>query len=155
MRHADFAPLFRSTIGFDRLVNLLDAAAGFDGETTYPPYNIERTGDSDYRITMAVAGFAQSELKIDAKESLLTVRGEKAPETAEKTYLHRGIATRNFERRFQLADYVEVKTAALNDGVLSIDLVRNLPERMKPRSVPISVDGAAANSNVKQIEAAA
>jgi molecular chaperone IbpA len=155
MRHADFAPLFRSTIGFDRLAQLIDAAGGFDNEATYPPYNIERTGDSDYRITMAVAGFAQSELKIDAKESLLTVRGEKAPETAEKTYLHRGIATRNFERRFQLADYVEVKSAALNDGVLSIDLVRNLPERMKPRAVPISVDGAAANSNVKQIEAAA
>jgi molecular chaperone IbpA len=155
MRHADFAPLFRSTIGFDRLAHLIDAAGGFDNEATYPPYNIERTGDSDYSITMAVAGFSQSELKIDAKESLLTVRGEKAPETAEKKYLHRGIATRNFERRFQLADYVEVKSAALNDGVLSIDLVRNLPERMKPRMVPISVNGAAASSNVKQIEAAA
>jgi molecular chaperone IbpA len=102
-----------------------------------------------------VAGFGQSELKIDAKESLLTVRGDKAPETAERKYLHRGIATRNFERRFQLADYVEVKSATLSDGVLSIDLVRNLPERMKPRVVAISVDGAAANSNVKQIEAAA
>lgn len=155
MRHTDFAPLFRSTIGFDRLAQLASATGGFDAEQTYPPYNIERLGDSDYRITMAVAGFTQSELKIDAKESLLTVRGEKAPETAEKKYLHRGIATRNFERRFQLADYVEVKTAALNDGVLSIDLVRNLPERMKPRVVPISVDSPAANSNSKQIESAA
>ena len=155
MRPTDFAPLFRSTIGFDRLAQLMDAAGGFDNEATYPPFNIERLGDSDYRITMAVAGFTQSELKIDAKESLLTVRGEKAPETAERKYLHRGIATRNFERRFQLADYVEVKTAALNDGVLAIDLVRNLPERMKPRVVPISVDGTAANANMKQIEAAA
>ncbi len=155
MRHADFAPLFRSTIGFDRLAHLIDTAGGFDSEVTYPPYNIERTGDNDYRITMAVAGFNPSELKIDAKESLLTVRGEKAPETADKKYLHRGIATRSFERRFQLADYVEVSAAALADGVLSIDLVRNLPERMKPRSVPISVDGSAANRNIAQIEAAA
>lgn len=155
MRHTDFAPLFRSTIGFDRLAQLIDAAGGFDNDSAYPPYNIERTGDSDYRITMAVAGFAQSELKIDAKESLLTVRGEKAPETAERKYLHRGIATRNFERRFQLADYVEVKSAALNDGVLSIDLVRNLPERMKPRAVPIAVEGTAGETSVKQIEAAA
>jgi len=154
MRHTDFAPLFRSTIGFDRLAQLIDASGGFDNEVTYPPYNIERTGDSEYRITMAVAGFAQSELKIDAKESLLTVRGEKAPETAERKYLHRGIATRNFERRFQLADYVEVKSAALSDGILSISLVRNLPERMKPRSVPISIDGAAAADSFKQIEAA-
>lgn len=155
MRHADFAPLFRSTVGFDRLAQLAAANGGFDAEPTYPPYNIERLGDSDYRITMAVAGFAQSELKIDAKESLLTVRGEKAPETGDKKYLHRGIATRNFERRFQLADYVEVKSAALNDGVLSIDLVRNLPERMKPRVVPIAVDGTATNANSKQIEQAA
>ncbi len=152
MRHTDFTPLFRSTIGFDRLAQLFDAASSVDNEATYPPYNIERTGDSDYRITMAVAGFNQSELKIDAKESLLTVRGEKAAETAERKYLHRGIATRNFERRFQLADYVEVKTAALNDGVLSIDLVRNLPERMKPRSVPIAVDSG--GPNAKQLEAA-
>ena len=159
MRPTDFTPLFRSTIGFDRLAQLLDAASSFDNEATYPPYNIERTGDSDYRITMAVAGFNASELKVDAKESLLTVRGEKAAETAERTYLHRGIATRNFERRFQLADYVEVKTAAFNDGVLSIDLVRNLPERMKPRSVPIAVEGAgvgvASPASVKQIDQAA
>ena len=155
MRHADFSPLFRSTIGFDRLVHLLDAAAGFDGETAYPPYNIERLGDTEYRITMAVAGFNQSELKIDAKESLLSVRGDKAPETAERKYLHRGIATRSFERRFQLADYVEVKSAALADGVLNIDLVRNLPERMKPRSVAITIGSGEGASGVKQIEAAA
>lgn len=155
MRPVDFAPLFRSTVGFDRLVQLLDAANGYDAEATYPPYNIERTGDSDYRITMAVAGFNSSELKVDAKESLLTVRGDKAPDTAERKYLHRGIATRSFERRFQLADYVEVKAAALSDGVLSIDLVRNLPERMKPRVVPIAVEGKGAETDVKQIAAAA
>ena len=155
MRHADFTPLFRSTIGFDRLVHLLDAASGYDGETAYPPYNIERLGDTDYRITMAVAGFNQSELKIDAKESLLSVRGDKSPEAAERKYLHRGIATRSFERRFQLADYVEVKSAALTDGVLSIDLVRNLPERMKPRSVAITAGSSNGSSDVKQIEAAA
>lgn len=156
MRTLDFSPLFRSTVGFDRLVNMLDAANGIDADASYPPYNIERTGETDYRITMAVAGFNGAELKVDAKESLLTVRGEKAPEPAERKYLHRGIATRSFERRFQLADYVEVKAASLTDGVLNIDLVRNLPERMKPRVVPISVDGqSASDGNVKQIAAAA
>ena len=147
MRHIDFTPLFRSTVGFDRLAHMLDAANGAEPDS-YPPYNIERTGDNAYRITMAVAGFNQSELKIDAKESLLTVKGDKAPDTAERIYLHRGIATRAFERRFQLADHVEVSGAALANGVLNIDLVRNLPERLKPRSVPISIDG-----EVKQLEA--
>jgi molecular chaperone IbpA len=141
MRHLDFTPLFRSTVGFDRLVGMLDAANGFDADS-YPPYNIERTGDNAYRITMAVAGFGGTELKIDIKETLLTVRGDKTPEASERTYLHRGIANRAFERRFQLADHVEVTGASLTNGVLSVDLVRNLPEKLKPRSIEITVDGA-------------
>lgn len=148
MRHSDFAPLFRSTIGFDRLAQLLDGTAGFDNEQGYPPYNIERTGDNAYRITIAVAGFGKDELKLEVKEQMLAVRGEKKSEPTERSYLHRGIATRNFERRFQLADYVEVSGASLDDGLLSIDLARNLPERMKPRSVEINASGEA-----KQIEA--
>ncbi len=150
MRHLDFAPLYRSTIGFDRLVNLLDAASGLDGESNgYPPYNIERLADNEYRITMAVAGFTDADIKIDVKETALSVKGEKAAE-AEKAseFLHRGIAQRSFERRFQLADYVEVKGAELKDGLLHIDLVRNLPERMKPRAIAIRSAQAP-----KQIEA--
>ena len=150
MRHPDFSPLFRSTVGFDRLVQLLDAATSFDNDSGYPPYNIESTGENQYRITVAVAGFEQDEINVEAKESLLTIRGEKKPDDAERTYLHRGIAARSFERRFQLADYVEVDSADLKDGMLSVDLKRNLPERMKPRSIPIS-DGA----TPKRIEAAA
>jgi molecular chaperone IbpA len=146
MRPLDFTPLFRSTVGFDRLVHMLDAAAGFEADS-YPPYNIERTGENAYRITMAVAGFAHGDLKIDVKENMLSVKGDKTPDTAERQYLHRGIATRAFERRFQLADHVEVTGAALADGVLSLDLVRNLPEKLKPRSITITVD-----SQPKQIE---
>ena len=138
MRHFDFAPLFRSTIGFDHLTRLLDQAAGFDSENGYPPYNIERLAENDYRITMAVAGFTDDELKVEVKENSLLVKGEKKVEAADHTYLHRGIAARSFERRFQLADHVEVKGAALKDGLLNIDLVRNLPERMKPRSIAIT-----------------
>ena len=148
MRHFDFAPLYRSTVGFDRLAQILDSVTGLDNETVYPPYNIERLSDNEYRITMAVAGFAQNELKVDVKESALSVKGEKKADEAERKYLHRGIAARSFERRFQLADYVEVKGADLKDGLLHIDLVRNLPERMKPRTVAIS-------ANSKQIDTAA
>lgn len=148
MRHTDFAPLYRSTIGFDRLVQMLDSVSGFDADNAYPPYNIERMGDNEYRITMAVAGFSEDEIKIDVKETQLNVKGEKKPDTAERQFLHRGIASRSFERRFQLADYVEVKGADLKDGLLHIDLVRNLPERMKPRTIAIS-------NGTKQIEAQA
>jgi molecular chaperone IbpA len=138
MRQIDFSPLYRSTIGFDRLAQLLDSVAGVDNEVVgYPPYNIERLGDNEYRITMAVAGFGEDEIKIDVKESTLSVRGEKKLEEKERRFLHRGIAQRSFERRFQLADYVEVKGAELKDGLLHIDLVRDLPERMKPRQIPI------------------
>ena len=142
MRQFDFAPLYRSTVGFDRLAQLMDSVGGFDGDG-YPPYNIERTGDNEYRITMAVAGFARDELHIDVKESTLIVTGEKNPDEKERNFLHRGIAARGFERRFQLADYVEVKGAEFKDGLLHIDLQRNLPERMKPRTIAIASEGDA------------
>jgi molecular chaperone IbpA len=151
MRQFDYAPLYRSTVGFDRLVQLLDAATGIDSDSGYPPYNIERLNEQSYRITMAVAGFGEGDLKIDVKENALSVRGEKKAENGEKRqFLHRGIGERAFERRFQLADYVEVTGANLNDGILSVELTRNLPERMKPRTVPIGT----VQSNPKQIEAA-
>jgi molecular chaperone IbpA len=149
MRHIDFAPLYRSTVGFDRLFNLLDSVTGFDqGPAAYPPYNIERTGDNEYQITMAVAGFGKDELRLDMKEQTLTIAGEKKAEEKEREFLHRGIAARSFERRFQLADFVEVKGAELKDGLLHIDLVRNVPERLKPRSIAIG-EGA------KQLESKA
>lgn len=150
MRQFDYSPLYRSSVGFDRLVQLLDAASGFEADAGYPPYNIERIGDQSYRITMAVAGFSESDLKIDVKENALSVRGEKKADGQKRQFLHRGIGERAFERRFQLADYVEVKGATLHDGVLNIELQRNLPERMKPRSIEI---GTAAPVQPKQIEA--
>ena len=138
MRHHDFNSLYRSTVGFDRLFQLLDGVGASDSDApTYPPYNIERRGDNEYRISMAVAGFSQDELKVDVKEATLTVKGEKQPSETNSSYLHRGIAQRGFERRFQLADHVEVVGADLKDGLLHIDLVRNLPESMKPKSIPI------------------
>lgn len=145
MRHFDLTPLYRSTVGFDRLAQLFDSVSGGDFDAPYPPYNIERLGENEYRITMAVAGFSADEIKVDVKESTLQVRGEKKAEVneAEKRYLHRGIAARSFERRFQLADHVEVKSADLKDGLLNVDLVRNIPERMRPRSIPISAGGEA------------
>lgn len=146
MRHTDFTPFYRSAIGFDRLFQMLDS--GFDSDSGYPPYNIERTGENSYRIIMAVAGFTPEELKVEAKESTLTVSGEKKPDEKDRTFLHRGIAARNFERRFQLADYVEVSSASFENGLLNIDLQRNIPERMKPRQ--IAINGSEAP---KQIEA--
>jgi molecular chaperone IbpA len=156
MRAFDFSPLYRSTIGFDRLVNLLDAANGTDQDAGFPPYNIERLGETDYRISMAVAGFAESDIGIEVQDSRLIVKAEKkpaasGPEAKPAAYLHRGIAERAFERRFQLADYVEVKGASLNHGLLHIDLVRNVPERLKPRQIAITTTGEAP----KQIEARA
>ena len=138
MRPFDFAPLYRSTVGFDRLVQLLDNVAGFDAEApAYPPYNIERLSETEYRITIALAGFAESEIKLEVKEQSLTVTGQKSAEPHERQFLHRGIAARAFERRFQLADHVEVTGASLKDGLLDIGLVRNVPERLKPRTIPI------------------
>ena len=118
MRQIDFAPLYRSTVGFDRLFDMLDGVSGFDaGPTAYPPYNIERLGENEYRITMAVAGFSEDELKIDVKEQTLNVKGEKKADGKERQFLHHGIATRAFDRRFRLADHVEVKGADLRDGL--------------------------------------
>jgi molecular chaperone IbpA len=150
MQPIDFAPLYRSTVGFDRLFDLLDSVSGLDQTAPgYPPYNIERLGDNEYRITMAVAGFSQDELRVDVKEQALTIAGAKKPDEKERQYLHRGIAARNFERRFQLADHVEVKGADIQDGLLHVELVRNVPERLKPRTVAIG------RAEPKQVEAAA
>jgi molecular chaperone IbpA len=154
MRQIDFAPLYRSTVGFDRLFDLLDGVSGFDaGASTYPPYNIERLGENEYRITMAVAGVSEDELKIDVKEQTLNVKGEKKADEKERQFLHHGIATRAFDRRFRLADHVEVKGADLRDGLLHVDLVRNVPERLKPRT--ISISNGAAPKQVEQVEASA
>ncbi|HET7447519.1 MAG TPA: Hsp20 family protein [Methyloceanibacter sp.] len=138
MRHYDLTPLYRSTIGFDRLGSLLDTLASFEGDApSYPPYNIERVGENEYRISMAVAGFGEKDLSIEVKENALSIRGEKKTETEDTTFLHRGIASRSFERRFQLADHVVVKGASLETGLLHVDLLRELPEAMKPRTIAI------------------
>jgi len=136
MRTLDFSPLYRSVVGFDRLADLLDSAAA-ETATGYPPYNIERTGDNAYRIEIAVAGFKPDELAIEVKEAVLTVQGRKAANDAERRFVHRGLAERNFERRFQLAEYVVVTDATLADGLLSISLKRELPEALKPRKIAI------------------
>ena len=145
MRTYDLTPFYRSTVGFDRLFSLLDSATP-DGSPGYPPYNIERTGDNSYRITVAVSGFAQGELSIVAKENTLTIKGEKsANENGNNAeVLYRGIAARAFERAFQLADFVLVKNASLENGLLHVDLVREIPEAKKPRSIPITTTGAVA-----------
>jgi molecular chaperone IbpA len=136
MRTVDFSPLYRSVVGFDRLADLLDSASA-DAANGYPPYNIERTDQNAYRIEIAVAGFKPDELSIEVKENLLTVQGRKPANEDTRRFLHRGLAERNFERRFQLADYVVVTDAALADGLLSISLVRELPEQLKPRRIDI------------------
>lgn len=136
MRSIDFSPLYRSAIGFDRLANLIESAAS-NGNAGYPPYNIEQLGDSDYRISMAVAGFTQEELELSFQENLLTVKGNKQAES-DRNYLYQGIAERGFERRFQLADYVRVKGADLKNGLLHIELMREVPEAMKPRKIEIN-----------------
>ena len=139
MDRFDFAPLFRSTIGFDRLAHLVDAATRVDSAaSTYPPYNIEKTGEDAYRLTMAVAGFAQDELDITVHENTLIVTGKAKQEDENGRYLHRGIARRAFERRFSLADHIKVEGASLDNGLLHVDLVREVPEAMKPRQIAIA-----------------
>jgi molecular chaperone IbpA len=139
MSDFDFSPLFRSTIGFDRLMRLADAATRVDATSlSYPPYNIEATGDNAYRLTMAVAGFSDDELDVTVKESDLTVAGKAKAEDDKSRYLHRGIARRAFERHFQLADHIKVVGASLVNGMLHIDLVRDVPEAAKPRKVAIN-----------------
>ena len=141
MRTLDFAPFYRSTIGFDRYFSMLDQINGLEGAVPgYPPYNIERVSEGRYRISVAVAGFTVADLAIEAKENTLTLRGEKQSNDEEKSgdVLYQGIAARNFERSFQLADHVQVKGASLENGLLHIDLVREIPEAMKPRAIPIA-----------------
>lgn len=151
MRNFDLTPLYRSTVGFDRFASMLDQVLTSEvAQPSYPPYNIEKTGDDSYRITLAVAGFAMGDLDIEAREGVLIVKGGKAPETGENApvYLHRGIAERSFERRFQLADHVRVDGADLENGLLHIELVRELPETLKPRRIEIggqkAIEGKAA-----------
>ena len=138
MNSADLSPLYRTLIGFDRISNLLDNAARLDAAPGYPPFNIERTGDDSFRIELAVAGFGQEDLSVDFKENTLTVTGQKAANGEKRDFLHRGIAERNFERRFSLADYVRVSEARLENGLLQIELVRELPEALKPRKIEIA-----------------
>lgn len=149
----DFAPLFRSAIGFERLTPLIDAAfRAADTADPYPPYNIERTDDNAYRITLAVAGFTPADIKIETRENTLVVTGGAKNGNGGTAYLHRGIAGRAIERRFHLADFVEVESAALENGLLRIDLVRNIPEAMRPRTIPIrggvttAIDGKPADN---------
>jgi len=135
MRTFDLAPLYRSTVGFDRLFSMLD---GFESTPGYPPYNIERTGENTYRISVAVAGFGENDLSIEAKENALTIKGAKQEKQEQHSeVLYQGIAARAFERVFQLADYVQVKSARLENGLLHVDLVREIPEAKKPRQIPI------------------
>jgi molecular chaperone IbpA len=155
MRTFDLAPLYRSTVGFDRLFSMLDNAAGLEAAAPgYPPYNIERTGEDAYRISVAVAGFAENELSLESKENTLTIRGDKQVKTDEKPgeVLYQGIAARAFERRFQLADHVQVTGASLVNGLLHVDLVREIPEAKKPRQIPINGQ-ASGQGNGQVIEA--
>jgi len=148
MRTFDFAPYYRSTVGFDRIFSMLNQVAGVEGSVpSYPPYNIKRTGENAYCISVAVAGFTDADLSIEAKENALTIRGEKQSTDEEETgnLLYRGIAGRNFERSFKLAEHVVVKGANLANGLLHVDLVREIPEALKPRAIPIA-------SSVKRLE---
>ncbi|MDE1173297.1 MAG: Hsp20 family protein [Parvibaculaceae bacterium] len=153
MASFDFSPLFRSTIGFDELVGLLDSVKQDSAQPAYPPYNIERVSENDYRISMAIAGFKPEELNIEAKANELTVSGKhEAP--AGRKYLHQGIANRSFERRFKLADHVRVTNATIEHGLLHVDLVREIPEALKPRQIEINT-GAATPRQIENATAAA
>jgi molecular chaperone IbpA len=138
MRSFDFAPLYRATVGFDQIADLMDRVLTTEGsQPTYPPYNIEKLEDDAYRISVAVAGFSDADLSVEVRQNALIVSARKSDEDAERTYLHRGIATRAFERRFHLADHVQVTGASHVDGMLHIDLVRQVPEALKPRQIEI------------------
>jgi molecular chaperone IbpA len=154
MRTFDLSPLFRSTIGFDRLTDMLESVAQFDNGVTYPPYNIERTSENHYRISLAVAGFAEKDLAVEVKEGVLSVQGKREAdkENGQERYLHQGIAGRSFERRFQLAENVEVKGAQLENGLLHVDLERIVPEEKKPRRIVIGghkAEGRVIDAKVK------
>ncbi len=150
MRMLDFAPLPRSTIGFDRLFELLDRTAHFEPSDGFPLYDIEKTGEDAYRVTLAVPGFAPDEVSIESQPNLMVVSGQRATDRGSGQYLHRGLTARGFERRFDLADFVEVKGARLENGLLTIELRREVPEAMRPRQIEIAVGGAA--QGPRQIE---
>ena len=153
MDRFDFSPLFRSTIGFDRLARLVDSASRFDtAAPSYPPYNIETTGEDAYRLTMAVAGFARDEIEITAQQNTLTVTGKAHKDAENGRYLHQGIARRAFERRFSLADHLKVTGASMDNGMLHVDLVREVPEEAKPRQIKIG--DAVSQKQVEQQQAA-
>lgn len=147
MRTIDFSPLFRHSVGFDRVQRLMDAASQAEQSSAYPPYNIEQLGEDGYRVTLAVAGFAESDLDITLTDRTLVVSGKMGEPEGEQTYLHRGIAGRAFERRFELADHIQVKGASLENGLLHVELERVIPESQKPRKIDI-----AATAGAKQIE---
>ena len=143
MRHFDFTPLYSASIGFDQIADLIDrVSSGDNPNTTYPPYNIEKTDDDAYRISIAVAGFSEKDLIVEVKESALVVAAKKSETKDAKSYLHRGIATRSFERKFDLADHVRVIAASYADGMLNIDLKREVPEALKPRRIEIESAGS-------------
>jgi len=146
MRSFDLAPAYRTAVGFDRMAKLLDAATALDSnQPSYPPYNIEALGEHHFRIEMALAGFRQGELEVEAEGNTLTISGRKSELKDERQFIHRGIATRNFERRFKLADYVEVSDAVFEDGMLIVDLERRIPDEQKPRKIAIKTVSGAAN----------
>ena len=139
MRHFDFSPLYRSSIGFDEVATMMDRMMASDGgQPTYPPYNIEKTAEDSYRISIAVAGFAADELHVEVKERSLVISGRKGDDAKNRSFLHRGIATRAFNRKFQLADHVAIKGASHEDGMLHVDLDRQIPEALKPREIAIT-----------------
>lgn len=150
MRTYDLAPLYRATVGFDRFADLLDRALAADSTAAYPPYNIEKTGEDAYRISLAVAGFSPDDLTVEVKEGALHIAARRPDEGAEKTFLHRGIATRAFERRFALADHVRVTGATHENGMLHVDLAREMPEALRPRRIEIG-RAAAAPASVKDV----
>lgn len=147
MRTIDLTPLYRTIVGFDRMANLLETGARLDSAPGWPPYNIEQTGEDSYQIELAVAGFGPDDLSIDLKEGILTVVGKKVASDEARSYLHRGIAERGFERRYQLADHVRVTGANLEHGLLTLTLVREVPEALKPRKIAIHVGKAEASAN--------
>ncbi|WP_439134435.1 Hsp20 family protein [Pseudomaricurvus sp.] len=154
MRNTDFSPLYRTAIGFDRMASILDNLSRSDQSQGggYPPYNIELIDENEYRITMALAGFTESELSIQSEQNTLTITGQKAEEQGDRQFLHQGIAARNFERRFQLADHVRVHTARLENGLLHVELVREIPEAMKPRTIEIQ-NGSSSQAEGSSIRA--
>ena len=150
----DFSPLYRSTVGFDRVFDLLDQATRVEPMNNWPPYNIEKTGEDQYRITMAVAGFSPEEIQLTQQENTLLVVGQKQPESEDRQVLHRGIATRAFKQSFDLADFVKVTNASLDNGLLTVELQREIPEALKPRRIEIASSGpkAVGQDNAQQIE---